>query len=63
MWFYEVPFDINFKTECRLFIQHLALDNDRCISGNVGKTKITWLRGITCTFYNLDYDVNIDLPI
>ena len=25
--------------------------------------KLTWLRRITCTFYSLNYDVNIDLPI
>ena len=31
--------------QCKLFIQHLVLDNDCCISRNVGTTKInlvTW---------------------
>ena len=27
------------------------------------KLKETWLRQITCIFYSLKYDVNIDLPI
>ena len=35
-----VPFDSNFETECKLFTQHLVLDNDCCISQNVGRTKI-----------------------
>ena len=35
-----VPFDSNFETECKLFTQHLVLDNDCCISRNVGRTKI-----------------------
>ena len=25
--------------------------------------KQTWLRQITCIFYSLNYDVNIDLPM
>ena len=33
-------FDSNFKTECKLYIQELAFDNDFCISRNVGRTKI-----------------------
>ena len=35
-----VPFDSNFETECKLFTQHLVLDNDFCINRNVGRTKI-----------------------
>ena len=35
-----VPFDSNFETECKLFTQHLVLDNDCCISENVRRTKI-----------------------
>ena len=35
-----VPFDSNFETECKLFTQHLVLDNYCCISRNIGKTKI-----------------------
>ena len=35
-----VPFDSNFGTECKLFTQHLVLDNDCCISQNVGRTKM-----------------------
>ena len=34
-----VPFDSNFETECKLFTQHLVLDNDCCISRNVRRTK------------------------
>ena len=36
----SLTFDSNFETECKLFIQNLVLDNDCCISRNVGKTKI-----------------------
>ena len=39
-----VPFDSNFETECKLFTQHLVLDNDCCISRNVGRTKINFNR-------------------
>ena len=28
----QVVFDSNFKAECRIFIQHVVLDNDCCIS-------------------------------
>ena len=35
-----VPFDSNFERECKLFTQHVVLDNDCCISRNVGRTKI-----------------------
>ena len=35
-----LSFDSNFKTECKVFIQHLVLNNDCCFSRNVGKTKI-----------------------
>ena len=34
-----VPFDSNFETECKPSIQHLVLENDCCISRNVGRTK------------------------
>ena len=34
-----VPFDSDFEIECKLFIQHLVLDNDCCISQIVGRTK------------------------
>ena len=36
-----VPFDSNFETECKLFTQHLVLDNDCWISRNIWKTKIS----------------------
>ena len=35
-----VPFDSDFETECKLFTQHLGLENDCCISRNVGRTKV-----------------------
>ena len=50
-----------FTYRFKLFIQHLVLDNDCYISRNVGKSKKTWLRRITCIFYSLNYDANIDL--
>ena len=35
-----VPIDSNFETECKLFIQHLVLENECCNSQNIGRTKI-----------------------
>ena len=46
----------------KFVILTLVLDNDCCMSRNVGRTK-TLLRRINCIFYDLDYDVNMDLPI
>ena len=46
-----VPFDSNFETECKLFTQHLVLDNDCCISRNVGRTKINLVTS------NKSYDI------
>ena len=60
-----VPFDSNFERECKLFTQHVVLDDDCCISWNVGRTKINLVTSNKLYFfvYNLSYDVNIDLQI
>ena len=50
MGFSEVPSDSNFKTGFKLFIHHLVLDNDCCISWNVGKSEID----CTCHILLLD---------
>ena len=44
MEFCKVPFDINFKTKFKVFIQHLVLDIDCCISRNDGRTEINDLK-------------------
>ena len=37
IWFH---LRVLFETECKFFIQHLVLDNDCCISRNIGRTEI-----------------------
>ena len=40
MIFFWFHLRVIFQTECKLFIQHLVLDNDCCISRNVARTEI-----------------------
>ena len=39
----KVKFNSNFETECKIFIQHLVLNNDCCISRNVSRTKTNFV--------------------
>ena len=45
------PFVNNFETECQLFIQHLVLDNDCCISRSVGRTKTNLVTSNSLDFF------------
>ena len=39
-----------FETKCKLFIQHLVLDNDCCIIRNVGRTEIILVKPVYLGF-------------
>ena len=54
-----VPFDSNFETECKLFTQHLVLDNDCCISRNVGRTKMKLVTSNSLYFLLIVPDMSI----
>ena len=48
------------ETECKLSIQHLALDNDCCIIQNVGRTKINLVMSNNLYFLFMAIDDQIE---
>lgn len=56
------PFKI-LKQNVSFFIQPVVLNDDCCMSQNVGRTEINFVTSNNCIFHSLNNDINIDLQV